>query len=529
VSPLARLREDDESGSLGLRRGHRIAVESVESLDSGTSSDFCAPWPTERLMKPAALLAVALVALSAASVPVAVAGTPKVSVAEVTVSPERPSPGERFTVTATLRNGESTPDSPSGRFDVNSVMLVRSGSGETLSRVTDLGTLPAGATLDVPLTTRFDVGQNGDDVISLRAPVVVTVSRAGPQLGIETDDAVVGAEGPLRVTVANGEDAPIRNVRLTLEGTESEVEDATRVVSSLAAGESREFVFNYTPGAPASDVLASLAYTTPGGNRRSVEESTAVDAEPLREDVTVEASAGDGASPPIEATVSNFGNAPLADVVVRAEADGSVLARRTLADVADGESRRVDLNVSDLPPDAETDVRVVAAYRTGAREGTAATTVRYAPNPGRVELTGVDFEYEGDRVHITGSASNVGLSDADGVVVRVLPGDGVQPARPYREYFVGTVPASDFVAFDLYAAVEPSATTVPVEVTYLVDGERRTTTQRLDVSDLPPPRSRSEGGDGGPFGLSVSLPLLVAGLLAVVVVLGLGAYAYSRR
>jgi hypothetical protein len=492
-------------------------------------------------MKPAALLAVALVALSAVSVPVAVAGTPKVSVAEVTVSPERPAPGERFTVTATLRNGESTPESPSGRFEVNSVRLVRSGSGETLSRVTDLGTLPAGSTVDVPLTTRFEsggtrdlrvvvVGQSGDDVVSLRAPVVVTVSRTGPQVGVETDDAVVGAEGPLRVTVANGEDAPIRNVRLTVEGTEADVEDATRVASTLAAGESREFAFNYTPGAPTSAVTASLAYTTAGGNRRTVDASATVDAEPLREDVTVEAAAGDGASPPIDVDVSNFGNAPVTDLVVRAEANGTVLARRTLPDVADGETRRVELNVSDLPAGVATDVRVVADYRTGGREGSAATTVRYAPNPGRVELTGVDYEYEGDRVHITGSASNVGLSDADGVLVRVLPAEGVRPARPYREYFVGTVPASDFVAFDLYAAVEPGATAVPVEVTYLVDGERRTTTQRLDVADLPPPpRSRADGTDGGPFGLPVGLPLLAAGLLAVVVVLGVGAYAYLRR
>jgi hypothetical protein len=278
-------------------------------------------------------------------------------------------------------------------------------------------------------------------------------------------------------------------------------------------------------------VTASLAYTTAGGNRRTVEESASVDADALREDVALEAAVGDGASPPIEVDVSNFGNAPLADVVVRAEANGSVLARRTLSDVEDAESRRVDLNVSDLPVGAETDVRVVVDYRTGAREGSVSTTLRYAPNPGRVELTGVDYEYEGDRVHITGSASNVGLSDADGVVVRVLSAEGVQPARPYREYFVGTVPASDFVAFDLYAAVEPGATAVPVEVTYLVDGERRTTTQRLDVSDLPPPpRSRSDGGGGGgAFGLPVGLPLLAVGLLAIVVVLGLGAYAYLRR
>lgn len=490
-------------------------------------------------MKPAALLAVALVALSAVSVPVAVAGTPKVSVAEVTVSPERPAPDERFTVTATLRNGESTPDSPSGRYEVNSVRLVRSGSGETLSRVTDLGTLPAGSTLDVPLTTRFEgggtkdlrvvvVGQSGDDVITLRAPVVVTVSRAGPQLGIETDDAVVGAEGPLRVTVANGEDAPIRNVRLSVEGTESDVEDATRVASSLAAGESREFVFNYTPGAPASDVTASLAYTTAGGNRRTVEESASVDADALREDVALEAAVGDGASPPIEVDVSNFGNAPLADVVVRAEANGSVLARRTLSDVEDAESRRVDLNVSDLPVGAETDVRVVVDYRTGAREGSVSTTLRYAPNPGRVELTGVDYEYEGDRVHITGSASNVGLSDADGVVVRVLSAEGVQPARPYREYFVGTVPASDFVSFDLYARLSGGSGEIPVEVSYLVDGERRTTVERVDVSDLQSPASRQSSGGGGLLDGS-SLWLLAGGVVAAVVVAAVAVVAYRRR
>jgi hypothetical protein len=492
-------------------------------------------------MRRAALLTI-LVVVSTATVGVT-AQTAQVTVTDVTVAPEQPSPGERFTVTTTIQNAQSTPNSPSAAFEVNTVALRRvdGDSERRVTSVSDPGFLPEGGTLQVPLTLSFEetgvkelrvfvVGESRGRVTTLRYPVIVTVREGGPQLSVETDDAVVGAESRTTVTVANGESSPVRNVRLSLEGTDAEVADPSRVVPSLAGGAERTFQFNVTPGTTDADVTARLGYTTASGDRRSVSEPFPLRAEPLARDVELQASTpGTGASPEIAVDVSNFGNAPLTDLVVRATQNGTSIARRSVPDVPAETTSDVTLNVADADNGR---VTVRATYETGGQSGTAETTLDYQRNPGRIQLTGVDYETEGDRLHFSGSASNVGLSPANSVVVRVLASEGVTPARPNREYFVGTVPESDFVSFDLYARVDGDVSEVPIEVSYLVDGERRRSVERVDVSDLrSDPASGSGGSDGGGGGggLGGSLPLLVGGIVAAVLVIAVGAYAYLRR
>jgi hypothetical protein len=493
-------------------------------------------------MRRVALLTI-LIVVSTATVGVT-AQTAQVTVTNVTVAPEQPSPGERFTVTTTIQNAQSTPNSPSAAFEVNTVSLRRvdGGSERRVTSVDDPGFLPTGGTLEVPLTVSFEetgvkelrvfvVGESRGRVTTLRYPVIVTVREGGPQLSIEAEDAVVGAESPTRVTVANGESASVRNVRLDLQGTDAEVADATRVIPSLSGGAERTFQFNVTPGTTDADVTATLGYTTASGDRRSVSETFPLRTDPLVRDVELQAStSGAGASPEIAVDVSNFGNAPLTDVVVRATQNGTSVARRSVPDVPAETTRDVTLDVggADNGP-----VTVRAAYETGGQSGTAETTLEYQQNPGRIQLTGVDYETEGDRLHFSGSASNVGLSPANSVVVRVMPAEGVTPARPNREYFVGTVPESDFVSFDLYARLDGDVSEVPIEVSYIVDGERRRSVERIDVSDVRTAPARgsggNDGGDGGGGGLGGSLPLLVGGIVAAVLVIAVGAYAYLRR
>jgi hypothetical protein len=488
-------------------------------------------------MHRAALLAL-LTTLSVVTAAGVVTGqTAQVSVADVTVTPDQPAPGERFTVTTVVRNGASQPDARSVPFEINTLLLRRAGDDRAVARVDDLGVLPPGSTMRVPLTHVFEtagvkdlrvvvVGETDGNVQTLRYPVVVTVRQGGPQVTVESSDEVVGAETTVDVAVSNGESTPVRNVRVALSASGGTVDDGARVAPTMAAGATQTFEFAYTPTAAESEVTATVGYTTDAGDRRTVAETHLVTADPLSEDVSVDASVdSEAASPPVAVEVANFGNAPLTDVVVRAEADGTVVGRRSLADVPAETTREARVNVSSVEA---ADLRVVADYETGGRAGSAATTVAYEPAPGRIRLTGVDYEYEGDRVHLTGSASNVGLSDADGVLLRVLPAEGVEPARPYREYFVGTVPASDFVSFDLYARLSGGSGEIPVEVSYLVDGERRTTVERVDVSDLQSPASRQSSGGGGLLDGS-SLWLLAGGVVAAVVVAAVAVVAYRRR
>lgn len=460
---------------------------------------------------------------------------PSLYVSDVSVSPATPAPGEPFTTTVTVQNAQSSPT----QVMVTDV-AVQDGDGDReYARVEDLGTIPPGGQITVPVTLSFDdpgtrqlrfsvygrseqfAGEEGR--VRVNAPFVANVRRGGPQLGVEAGDAVVGAETPVTVTVANGEDAPVRNLRVSLSGRNATVEDPERVAATLAAGAERAFNFTATPSARDAAVTATLRYVTAEGNDRSVTRTLDLPADSLRDDVRVDAAvASDGGSPPVAVDVSNFGNAPLTDVTVSASTNGTVHARRSLGDVPADGNDTVRLNLSGVPPDART-LDVTVEYEAGGTRRSASTRVAYSPNPARIELTGISVEPEGNHLLVSGSASNVGLSDASSAVVSVVSADGVTPVSPNREYFVGTVPASDFVSFDLTAQVDDGVDRIPVRVSYIADGTQRTSVVEVPVGDLPPPESGG-GDDGGP-----SLLLVAGGLIALVVVVGVGAYAFVRR
>jgi hypothetical protein len=470
------------------------------------------------------LLVVSLIALPTTP---AVSASSVAYVDEVTVSPEQPLVGERFTVTANLRNAQSA----TGPLRVDAV-AIRTGTDQFRERVRvrDLGRLPPGSDLEIPLSLRFDepgtydlrvvvFGQDADGSVRIEYPLVVTVREGGPQLSIARGDAVVGTATPVTVSTSNGESEPIRNLRLTLASDAAAIENATWVAPTLSPGETRTVAFSVTPRTRAGELVAVLEYVTAAGKSRRVTETIPFEADPLELDVALDASVGrEGASPPVTVTVSNFGNAPLEAGTVTASENGTVLARRPLPTVASDGSESVRLNVSDVET-ADLDVRV--AFESGGERDAVSTDLRYVATPGRIELTGVDLSREDSHVRIVGSASNVGLSQVRGVVLTVLPTDGVRPVAPYRDFFVGTVPASDFVSFDLTAEIDGGVQTVPVEITYVVDGERVTEVVRLDVSDLPP--APTEGG-------SSPIPplVIVVGVVAVVALVGAAVW-YRRR
>ncbi|MFB6108899.1 MAG: hypothetical protein ABEJ82_08690 [Haloplanus sp.] len=474
----------------------------------------------------------AVLLLVPCATPVLAAPTAKASIGGVTVSPSQPAPGEQVTLTVTIRNGESTTNSPSNSFEVNQITL-RTSDGRLLKTVRDVGTLPEGTTVDVPLTVTFDspgtksldvtvYGDNGDRNVALRHPVSVPVRDPATLVSVSAPtDPVVGVENETTVTVANGEESAISGLRVRLSGRGVDVANPTRVSSSLDAGASETLTFDVTPTATDASLEATLTYRTEAGNSRRTNDSVSFTADPLRDDVRLDATVPPGGTnPPVSVDVSNLGNAAIEDVTVTASVpNGTVVAQRPLERVEAGETRTLRLNVTDV---GETTLSVDATYDVGLGRGEATTRVAYRPNPGRIELTGVDFEREDDRIHISGSASNVGLSETNGVVVSVVASEGVTPAPPYREYFVGTVPASDFVSFDLYARVDSGVETVPVRVTYLVDGERTTTVTEVPIADLPPATDDTQQR-------RPSTLILGAGVVAGLVIVAGAVYAFRRR
>jgi len=452
------------------------------------------------------------------------------AITNVSVSPQEPLPGELVRFTVSLRNAEGA----DGPFQVDSVWIRKAGTTTEYARVNNPGNVPPGSSLEVPLTTRFDepgvkelqvrvnaVDEN-DELTQLQYPVTVVVSERRTQLSVDVEEPVVGASTPVNVTVSNGGADPLRQIDLRLGGDGVQAENSRRLLASLEPGADRSFTYDVTFAEAGPTTLeAVLRYAATSGQTQVVRENQTVTVDALREDVSVEASTdvAGGANPPLSVEVTNFGNAPLEDVSLRVADGDRTVARRSVEPIAAESSRTVTLNLTGVD-DADLDVTV--AYETGSVAGEARTTVRYSSQPGRIVLTGVDVSQEGGVTTISGSASNVGLSDANSVVLRVLPAEGVEPAAPNREYFVGTVPASDFVSFDLTARIDDDVTSVPVRVTYLADGVERS--EDVSVPYEPPETVAGESDGGGGLGLLGSVVLLVA-----VVAVAAGGVLWWRR
>jgi len=497
----------------------------------------------------AALFVLLLVAPSAAAVPDA-----RLAVSGLTVAPDTPTVGEPVTVTATVRNSAGS-TSPT---ELEAIRLVN-GDGDTLATAENPGSLSPGDTLTVDLTQTFRaagektlavvaVGADDDgEEVTVRRPITVTVEQADPLVEFERTDPVAGVETTVPVTVSNPNTEQYRDVVVTLDAPDATVE--RRTVAALPGGASTTLNFSYVPSTGEAAVGVNVSYVTNTGAERTTSYGEAVDAVPLREDVGVAVEpADDGAEadptggalqgvlgggtaggtlqsqgqaesegPPdaLAVEVTNFGNAPLTDAVVVPRADGEPLAREAVGTVPPGESTTVEVSLASL--DAPATVTATVEYATGDRTGTVEGSYEYRPPTGDLRLTGVDLTLEDGTLTITGNAGNVGDGEVTGVVVAVGESEGVRPAYPSRDYFVGTVEGSEFAPFELTAAVDaPNATAVPVEVTYRVAGEERTRTETFPLDGVEAESEERRQAGANP-GVAVALVIGLAVVAGAVV------------
>jgi hypothetical protein len=234
----------------------------------------------------------------------------------------------------------------------------------------------------------------------------------------------------------------------------------------------------------------------------------------------------DGPREAAEVEVTNFGNVPVSEVVVRPVAGGTELPRRSVGSLAPGESDTVTVDLSEL--DGAT-LTATVEYRYGAGAvGTVTGTYDYAPASGEVRLTDVNLEFTDDgRLLVTGNTGNVGDAEVTAVVVAVGENEHVSPAYPQRDYFVGSVESSEFAPFELTADVDAqNASEIPVLVTYRTGGEERTETLTLpyDPELAPDDRQRGISLGGVTSGSGVFLAVLLGVVLLVPAV-----YLVRRR
>lgn len=246
------------------------------------------------------------------------------------------------------------------------------------------------------------------------------------------------------------------------------------------------------------------------------------------------ANASDGGPNATDVALTNFGNTDLTDVEITATANGVTIDRNFLLDIAPESSRTTTFPLEDPP--AET-VVFNATYTAAGRSHAITRAIDLSePEPieGEIRLTGTETRQVGSELTIEGEAANIGSTNAESVLVRLPDSESVRSVSPSGEYFVGAVDASEFATFELTGDIEQGVSSVPVEITYIVDGERMTTTQRLGVassdtiqsgasqSDSSGPQSES----GGPLGALPLVPMAIAGLLVVA---SIGIYRWRKQ
>ena len=452
-----------------------------------------------------------------------------VAITNVSATPNSPVPGETVTFTATVENFPGSNET----FIVEAAAL-RTGPGEDFNefaRIQDPGRVPPGASLRIPLVRSFGstgtkdlrvvvFGRTiGGERVQLTYPVTVRVTDEDPRVAVDIEDPTVGAESNATVTVANGLDRGLRNVEVTLSGDVT-VERPRQVRASLAAGETASFPFRAVPeGSGEAEVTATVEYTLAGGPARSVSTTKTVRTAERNARVALTTNV---TGRRVVVTATNLGNVEVENLVVRGNATNATVGRAIVGSLGPGETTTVSLPVRDLDGTATVDVQ--ANYEVGGETRTVTgERVRIRSTPGRVELTGLDVQPESGHLVVTGSASNVGLSPVNSVVVRVAETEGITPVSPNREYFVGTIPASDFVSFDVTARVDENVTEIPLRVTYLSDGQRRVEVVSVPFRDAAvetPDRPNSGSGGGGGLLLPAAVGVVVVLVVGILVFVG---------
>lgn len=476
----------------------------------------------------ASLLVVIVLCSLAAVAPTATAQSTSVVVTNATYTPSAPAAGDTFEVRATIQNQAGA----AGPFTVNEVAVEVPGRGPAgWTKASDLGVLSPGTTMEVGLAATVEepgwhqlrvyvYGQTATGrAVRVTYPVTVhVVEPQRPQLDAELEDGVVGAESAVTLTVANGLTTPVRNAQVELSGTNVRIDRPRRVQSALGGEAEANYTFDVTPTRAGDQRLtAHLTYTDANGERRTISETFRYAVDALERDVRLDVATVRGESPGVEITVVNLGNARIEEVSVTGETGDATLSTGLVDGIEPRETETVRLNVTNLAA-VGSELTVRAEYETAGERHEAVRTVRGVFVPGRISLTGIEVTETGDgRVRVTGTASNVGTTRVQAVTVRVRSGDTAGPVDPGTEYFVGAVDASDFSSFTLNARVDSgNETTIPLEVTYLVDGDQRT---QMAEATYDPPETTERRGSG--------LPVVGAGLLLAVAVAGV--FIWRRR
>ncbi|WP_299333383.1 CARDB domain-containing protein [Haloplanus sp.] len=392
----------------------------------------------------------------------------RVGIDQVEVSSGEPAVGERTSLNVTISNSGGSP----AAANVTSVRLYDTArDGDPRDEATTVGALSAGDTTTVVLWTRFD------EPGAHRLTVEVVAEQEA------TDDEDDG--GTVTVTRDVIVDVQPAEVALDLRTRALAPEDLQRDNDDQSGGQINVGGIDGILGG--------------GGGLQAGDDD--------------ESDSAASADSPVAVTVVNTGTATadrvsLTAVGTSADPGGGADAASNGADptvavgpfvvedLAPGEERRVVIDLG--PLDERSNVTVSATFRSeldaaagASANRTATSSLLYPTREGRPSVTDATVRTTGDgEVRIDANLGNAGTGELTGVIVSVTGADGVEPTPAGQEYFVGTVAAGDFVAFDLQTAANASvADAVPIRIAYTERGVRYTETVTVA---LPEPDDGSD-------------------------------------
>ncbi|ELZ56328.1 MULTISPECIES: hypothetical protein [unclassified Haloferax] len=352
---------------------------------------------------------------------------------------------------------------------------------------------------------------------------------------VEPREPYVGESVTVRATVSNFESSSggvdLREVTLRSGG--GIVAEANNL-GTLGPGGSVDVPLSTTfSSAGEKQLKVHVSGRHENGNVINVEYPVIVTVE--ERDVRAGLSVGEQTNDTVNVELTNYGNTNLSNVEITASVNGSQIAQRYTANLDPDTNRSVVFDTADMSD------RVVLFTATYAVDGETFTTtlseeIDDDSVPGEIQLTSIETTRSAGSVTIQGDAANVGNTDASSVLLTVEETANVTHGSPSGGYFVGRVEASEFATFDVTAELSGEPTTVPIEVSYIVDGDRVTTTQEvpLDSSGAAPvaagPQSEQGPGSNESSSGGSQLPLpVIGGVLVVVVLGGVGIYRWRQH
>ncbi len=461
---------------------------------------------------------------------------------QISVSGASAAPGEARPLTVTLSNGLDSRLSnvelrvASQNLSVDDDRRVLAGVNAGAERTFEFSVTPT-ANSQQPVNVFIEYTIDGERRSVERELQAAFSAATGtddePQVQLDVQEAIPGAERSVDVTVTNGLTQDLRQLRVTVS-TDNETLSFTEteeVQAALAAGETGVFQFPATVDAAGEyPVSVTLSYTENGVRKRVTRtfsgdftgpDTTEGTSDQPQVQVDVQ-EAIPGAERSVEVTVANGLTKELRQLRVIVSSNNETVSfrasERVQAALAAGETTTFGFPAA-VDAAGQYPVTVTLVYTDdGIRKRVSQTfsgDFTGPASPGTVELTNVQAVVSNGQLRIDATAGNPGTTNVGGVTVAIGDSDAVGSA----DFFLGQIEASDgFQSFTLTAPASGDVSSVPVRVSYVIDGVRLSQTIQLDVvqRSTPVPQANETGPQLGlvlPGAGVVVVLLVVVGLV----------------